>query len=49
MCSLNKPIAMGYIEQDFKIGAKVKARVRNKLVEIELTKMPFVPAKYYRP
>lgn len=40
---------MGYVERKYKIGSKLKVKVRTKLVDAELTKMPFVKANYYRP
>lgn len=45
---LNAPVAMGYIQRDYKIGQKVKAQVRNKMVDAEVSKMPFVAPNYYR-
>jgi aminomethyltransferase len=47
--SLGKPVAMGYVEH--KYGANdttVYAKVRNKMVPVVVSKMPFVPANYYR-
>ncbi|XP_013400626.1 aminomethyltransferase, mitochondrial [Lingula anatina] len=45
--SLNYNIAMGYINTQGKIGSKVILHVRQKHVEGEIVKMPFVPHKYY--
>ncbi len=47
--TLGKPVAMGYVEQ--KYGANdttVYAKVRNKMVPVLVSKMPFVPSNYYR-
>eukprot|EP00924_Labyrinthula_sp_SR-Ha-C_P009481 augustus_masked-scaffold_2-processed-gene-25.52-mRNA-1 protein AED:0.02 eAED:0.02 QI:0/-1/0/1/-1/1/1/0/408 len=46
--SLNKPIAMGYIPRTKKIGESLHVKVRKKMVEAEIVKMPFVEANYYR-
>ncbi|TFJ88518.1 hypothetical protein NSK_000092 [Nannochloropsis salina CCMP1776] len=47
--SLNKPIAMGYVAKDFSAeGSKVAVKVRGKLQEAEVTKMPFVTQHYYK-
>ncbi|XP_033123469.1 aminomethyltransferase, mitochondrial-like [Anneissia japonica] len=41
-------VAMGYIETKYaKNGTQVKLQVRKKQVEAKISKMPFVPAKYY--
>ena len=46
--TLKKNVAMGYVETPFsKIGTNVKLEVRKKMIDAEITKMPFVPAKYY--
>ncbi|XP_076447614.1 aminomethyltransferase, mitochondrial-like [Babylonia areolata] len=48
--SLKKNIAMGYVERDFgKNGTTVKIEVRKKLHDAVVSKMPFVPARYYIP
>uniref|UniRef100_A0A0B7AVP6 Aminomethyltransferase n=1 Tax=Arion vulgaris TaxID=1028688 RepID=A0A0B7AVP6_9EUPU len=48
--SLKVNISMGYVETAFaKNGTKVKIEVRQKLVDAEVTKMPFVPSNYYIP
>ena len=42
-------IGMAYIETALaKPGNKVVVNVRNRLVEAEITRMPFVPASYYK-
>ena len=42
-------IGMGYVESAFaKVGTKVVVNVRNRTVDAEVVKMPFVPAKYYK-
>lgn len=47
--SLASPIAMGYVETDYAIDAtELFAKVRGKLVPVQVTKMPFVPQRYYR-
>ncbi|XP_076942628.1 aminomethyltransferase, mitochondrial [Bidens hawaiensis] len=47
---LKKNIAMGYVKSGLhKPGTKVKIVVRGKTYEGSVTKMPFVPAKYYKP
>jgi len=47
--SLQKPIAMGYIASGFSsVNTQVNAMVRGKLRPMTITKMPFVPQRYYR-
>jgi aminomethyltransferase len=47
---LKKNIAMGYVKSgQHKTGTKVKILIRGKAYDGTITKMPFVPAKYYRP
>lgn len=47
--SLQKPIAMGYVAPDFAaVGSKVQLQVRKRLLEAEVTAMPFVPQRYVR-
>lgn len=46
--SLGKNIAMGYVPTEFsKIGGNLKLKIRDKLCEAVVTKMPFVKANYY--
>ncbi|QQP36211.1 Aminomethyltransferase, partial [Caligus rogercresseyi] len=46
--TLKKNVAMGYVaKSSVKVGSKVQVRVRNKLVEAEITKMPFVKCNYF--
>lgn len=46
--SLKVNISMGYVELPFaKNGTKVKFEIRKKIVDAVVSKMPFVPAKYY--
>jgi len=46
---LKKPIAMGYVSSEFaKEGTAVQIKVRNKMQQAEVTKMPFVETHYYR-
>jgi len=47
---LKKNIAMGYVKSgNHKAGTKVNILVRGKSYEGVVTKMPFVPTKYYKP
>lgn len=47
---LKKNIAMGYVKSgSHKGGTKVKVVVRGKPYDGTITKMPFVPTKYYKP
>jgi len=47
---LGKNIAMGYVPKKMgKAGTELKVQVRNKVNDAVVTKMPFVPASYYRP
>ncbi|WP_029407224.1 glycine cleavage system aminomethyltransferase GcvT [Thiomicrorhabdus sp. Milos-T2] len=47
--SLNSPIAMGYVPVKYaQVGTKLNALVRNKKVELEVVKLPFVKQNYYR-
>ncbi|XP_065037324.1 aminomethyltransferase, mitochondrial-like [Musa acuminata AAA Group] len=47
---LKKNIAMGYVESGFhKPGTEVKIVIRGKANDGIVTKMPFVPTKYYKP
>ena len=42
-------IAMAYVETPFaKLGTKLSVNVRNRIVEAEVVKMPFVPASYFK-
>ncbi|KAF2900624.1 hypothetical protein ILUMI_05563 [Ignelater luminosus] len=46
--SLGKNVAMGYVPTEFsKVGAKLNLKIREKLYEAVVTKMPFVKANYY--
>ncbi|KAI5706329.1 hypothetical protein M8J75_007038 [Diaphorina citri] len=48
--SLKKNIAMGYIEPAYsKVGVELWVRVRDKRVDVKVTKMPFVKSNYYTP
>ena len=43
------PVAMGYVQTQFrKVGTIVTAIVRDRPLKEQVTKMPFVPANYYR-
>ena len=47
---LKKNISMGYVKTGHhKAGTTLKAEVRGKVNPATVTKMPFVPAKYYKP
>jgi aminomethyltransferase len=47
---LKKSIAMAYVDvAHAKIGTKLKVIVRGKPGDAEVTKMPFVPTKYFKP
>ncbi|RWW34907.1 hypothetical protein BHE74_00039307 [Ensete ventricosum] len=47
---LKKNIAMGYVKSGFhKPGTQVKIVIRGKANDGIVTKMPFVPTKYYKP
>ena len=47
--SIQQPIAMGYVNPAFAfLGARLNAMVRGKAVAMEVTRMPFVPSRYYR-
>ena len=46
--SLKVNVSMGYVKTPFaKNGTKVKIEVRKKMIEAEVSKMPFVPSKYF--
>ncbi|RUS74580.1 hypothetical protein EGW08_017661 [Elysia chlorotica] len=46
--SLKVNVSMGYVKTPFaKNGTKVKIEVRKKMIEGEVSKMPFVPSKYF--
>ena len=47
--TVDKPVAMGYVSAEFAtLGTRVNAIVRGKPVPMEVSAMPFVPARYYR-
>jgi len=47
--SLGLNIAMGYIKNGFhKSGMRVGLKIRNRIGDGEVTKMPFVPTQYYK-
>jgi len=47
--NLNKNIAMGYVKKPYaKSGTELKVVVRGKVNDAVVTKMPFVPAQYYK-
>lgn len=46
---LKRPIAMGYVATpSAKPGTKIMVKIRNKMQEAEVVKMPFVESRYYR-
>ncbi|GFR83927.1 aminomethyltransferase [Elysia marginata] len=46
--SLKVNVSMGYVQTPFaKNGTKVKIEVRKKMIDAEVSKMPFVPSKYF--
>ncbi|XP_059142443.1 aminomethyltransferase, mitochondrial-like [Physella acuta] len=46
--SLKANIAMGYVNTSFALnGTKVKVEVRQKKLDAQVTKMPFVPSNYF--
>ena len=47
--TLNQNIAMGYVKGEYrKPGTNAKIQVRGKERPAVVTKMPFVPAKYFK-
>jgi glycine cleavage system T protein (aminomethyltransferase) len=47
--SLGRPIAMAYISRELAApGTGLKVAVRDKLLDVTVTKMPFIPQRYYR-
>ena len=45
--TLKHPIALGYVKKEYSIqGNRVNAQVRGKLLEIEVTKLPFVKKNF---
>jgi glycine cleavage system T protein (aminomethyltransferase) len=47
--TLEAPLAMGYVSSDFAAaGTPLRALVRDKPRPVRVTKMPFVPQRYYR-
>jgi aminomethyltransferase len=48
--TLGKPLAIGYVKTDKSaVGTELLVNVRGKFNPVVVTKMPFVPANYYRP
>lgn len=53
---LKKPIGMGYVSTDLskvinlinKVGTELKVIVRNKEYDMKVSKMPFVPSRYFK-
>ena len=47
--TIDKPIAMGYVQAEFAaMDTKINAMVRGKVVAMEVAAMPFVPTRYFR-
>lgn len=46
--SLNKPVALAYVEQPLVVGDTVHADVRGKKLPMDVTSLPFVPHRYCR-
>lgn len=47
--SLGKNVAMGYVPVEFsKTGTELRLKIRDKLYGAVVSKMPFVPSKYYK-
>jgi aminomethyltransferase len=47
--SLGGPIAMAYIRRELgEPGTKLQVAVRDKLLPVTITRMPFTPQRYYR-
>lgn len=47
--SLNRPIAMGYVQKDFAaVGTQVYVLVRQQKIKASITALPFVPTRFYR-
>lgn len=43
-------IGMAYVKTPYaKVGTKIAVNIRNRTIEAEVVKMPFVPANYYKP
>lgn len=48
--SLGLNIAMGYVKPSYaKAKTELRLKIREKLYHASVSKMPFVPAKYYSP
>lgn len=46
---LKKCIGMAYVDADkVKVGTKLSAEQRDKRHPLTITKMPFVPSRYYK-
>jgi len=46
---LKKPIAMGYVATPHsKADTEITLKIRGKMQKAVITKMPFVPSRYYR-
>ncbi len=47
--TIDKPIAMGYVNAEFAVvGTRINAMVRGKVVAMEVAAMPFVSNRYFR-
>ena len=46
--SLNQPISMAYVDAKFgDLGTTLEAEVRGKKYPVVVSKMPFVPTRYF--
>ena len=47
--TVGSPVALAFVKQSFaEPGTKLQAMVRNKSLEAEVCKLPFVPQDYFR-
>lgn len=47
--SLGGNVAMGYVENEYKaIGTRIDLKIRDKIFNAVVSKMPFIPAHYYQ-
>lgn len=47
--TLGKNVAQSYLDKTIKIGSTVQLEIRGKLRDATVTKLPFVPNKFYKP
>lgn len=47
--TVGSPVAIAFVKKEFsEVGTKLQAVVRNKSLDVEVAKLPFVPQTYYR-